>query len=530
MAGKPTKRKFDLSLLEIPLFGRTLPWYWTPILLAVLMIVLHLMFKLQIKQTTYDFLDTFAEIGEGQFRNSDYSWGGTIESTDLEIVASEESISDRIRIPRVRVETPGFFWVLRTQVPSFGFSWSMFSKKSRLKQDRDNEFPPTDKLELVFERIDWGNIPMEYVLPEVSWVGPYSGAAFEAAGCAEDMWWHRSEFPEKFRLSEPAGDIRMLLSTEGEQILNQRIEFGASESAHVIIERRFELDQANDFLDSDPEDWRTLEVRWSFRDHGFNTARNAYCAKQAGISEAQFIERHLAAVARIMESKGLLFDEKIWAAYRRYAETGADLTWQTHYGEGVAWEDIREKRGAVLFNAIGARLSVTGLAPLPYQPQITATRPIPDDASLDSIYQLLVREGSIVASSTESLVATTAETAAPVVPTARHTAATVPSRSTASAVPGAAAAAKVTSASARANSAPSATAAADKPAAGSELALRDLGKHVGSYVRVQLSSGRSYVGAIERNTGEALTLSVRLRGGTASLALPHKQIRSVATI
>ncbi len=528
MASKPTKRKFDLSLLEISFFGRVLPWYWTPILLTVLMISLHLKFKLEIKQVTYDFLDTFDWVGEGQFRNSDYSWGGMIESTDLEIVASEERISDRIRIPRVRVETPGFFWMLRMQVPSFGLSWSMFSKKARLKQNEDNEFPPTDNLELVFERIDWGNIPMEYVLPEVSWIGPYSGAAFEAAGCTEDAWWHRSEFPEKFRLSEPAGDIRMLLSTEGEQILNQRIEFGASESAHVTIERRFELDQANDFLDSDPEDWRTLEVRWSFRDHGFNKARNAYCAKQAGISEAQFIERHLAAVARIMESKGLLFDEKIWAAYRRYAETGADLTWQTHYGEGVAWEDIREKRGAVLFNAIGARLSVTGLAPLPYQPQITAMRPIPDDGSVDSIYQLLVREGSIAAPSAESAVATASPSPLPAVQTAPPPASAVPGRSTASAVPRATAAG--TAAALPAAATATATSATGKPAAGSELALRDLGKHVGSYVRVQLSSGRTYNGAIERNAAQALTLRVRLRGGTASLALPHKQIRSVTAI
>jgi hypothetical protein len=518
MANKSARRKFDLSLLEIPFFGRTLPWYWTPILITVLVIVMHLRFKLEIKDYTHEFLESFDWLGEVQFRNSDYSLGGTIESTDLEIVASEDSISDAIRIPRVRVETPGLFWIIRKQIPSFGLSWSMFSKKARLKEDSDNQFPPTDSLELVFERVDWGNIPMDQVLPEVSWVGPYSGAAFEAAGCQEDWWWHRSEFPEKFRLSEPAGDIRMLLTTEGEQILNQRIEFGAPESAHVIIERRFELEQADDFLDSDPEDWRTLEVRWSFRDHGFNKARNAYCAKQAGISEAEFIDRHLAAVARIMESKGLLFDERIWAAYRRYAEVGADLTWQTHYGEGVAWEDVNDRRGAALFNAIGAKLSVTGLPPLAYQPQVTAVRPLPEDGSVDSIYQLLLREGTLAAPAEA--------------PAFADTAPAVPPAATRTLIPAAPAGA-ASSGSTPAAAVPSSTAAnpvGDKLAAGSVVATRDLGQHIGRYVRVQLSGGRSYVGAIERNADQSLTLKVRLRGGSASIALPHKQIRSVTTI
>ena len=523
MTEETTKKRSALSLLEIGLFGKTLPWYWTPIIVATLLISMHLGVKLQIKDATFSFLDAFSEWGEGNFRTSSYSLGGRLESTELTITPDETEPSTAIRIPRVSVQTPGFFWLLRGQIPSFKLGWSIFGGRSKLKADRDNQYPPTGRLSFVFERVDWGDYGMEDVLPDVSWVGAYSGAAFEAAGCREDWWWHRSEFAEKFKLAEPAGDINLLFRVENAKTLVQTLEFGTPETSHAIIERRFELPQADDFLDTPAEDWRTIDVRWSFRDHGFNKARNRYCAQQSGISEAEFIERHLAVVERIMESKGQRFSRNMLLAYRRYAEGGKELVWQSSYGAGVAWEDISDKHGAALFAAINASVQVDGLPRVPYQPTTVEIRPLPEDREYASVLRILQHENGGETAFSSALAEPTS-VAALDVPAATATAVVN------------AASAPLTTTTATATTAVSASATpaeatAPTPlAVGSELRSRDLGKHLGTYVRIELSTGRSYVGAVTSNGAETVTLSVRMRSGQASLALPHKRILRVTTL
>ncbi len=524
MAEETTKKKSALSLLEIGLFGKTLPWYWTPIFVATLLVSMHLMVKLQIKDATFSFLDAFSEWGDGAFKNSSYSLGGRLESTDLTITPDESEPSTVIRIPRVSMQTPGFFWLLRRQIPSFKLGWSIFGGKSKLKADHDNQYPPTGQLSILFERIDWGDVGMQAVLPDVSWVGAYSGAAFEAAGCSEDWWWHRNEFADKFKMAEPAGNISLLFRTEGEQILVQTLEFGSPETSHAIIERRFELPQADDFLDTPAEEWRTMDVRWSFRDHGFNKARNRYCAQQAGITEAEFIERHIAVVERLMATKGNQFPRAMWLAYKRYAEGGKELVWQSNYGEGVAWEDINSKRGVALLEAINASVHVEGFPRVPYQPTGIPIKPLPEDGDYASVYQVLQMENGGSAVPISPLAEPTAVPAgapAAVAASGLLDPATVPTVTTAGTALVAAPAGVTTS---------EALPGPPPLSAGIELPSRELGKHLGIYVRVELSNGRSYVGAVASSGAEAVTLSVRMRSGQASLALPHKRIRRVTTM
>lgn len=548
--GKPARHWFAIRM-----FGRDLPWYWTLIILATLLVAVHLGIRLQTKNATWQFLEGFSWLGEGSFRNSSYDLDGRIESTDLAIVADAAKPGAAIRIPRVSVLTPGFFWLLRAQLPSMDLFKSVSSGKLQLKHERGNHYPPTHQLHILFDAVDWGELGMEEVLPDVSWVGPYSGAAFEAAGCSEGWWWHRGEFAEKFKLAAPNGNISLLFRVEGDGLLQQTLEFGTPETSHAIIERRFALPEADDFLDTHPDDWRTLDIRWSFRDHGFNKARNRYCAAQAGITEAEFIDRHVAAVERIMTSKGLVFPRNMWLAYRRYAEGGKELTWQSNFAEGVAWEDVQDRRGAALFTAINATVHVEGFPRVPYQPEAITPLPLPKDREYASLFDIVQTERAAAATAaaladplalaladadaatssdspaTESLPATA--TADPVPAT---TEASMPADNVINTPPVSAPAPTSSSVAAPAGGEAAAAAvvppapAQDEPislAAGSELPSRELGKHPGIYVRIELSSGRAYIGAVAKSDAEAVTLNVRMRSGNASLTLPHKQIRRV---
>ncbi len=539
------------SWLAIRMFGRDLPWYWTLIILATLIVTMHLMVKLQTKDATHQFLEGFAWLGKGSFRNSDYAFDGRVESTDLSIVADADGSAGAIRIPRVSVQTPGFFWLLRTQMPSLNLFKSIFGKKAKLEQDSGDQYPPTYQLRILFEAVDWGDIGMETVLPDVGWVGPYSGAAFEAAGCRQDWWWHRGEFAKNFKLAEPAGDINLVFRVEGDQILTQSLEFGTAETAHAIIERRFQLPAPEEFLDTPSDAWRTLDVRWSFRDHGFNKARNRFCAEQAHISEAEFIDRHVAAVERIMAAKGLLFPRTMWLAYRRYAEGGKELTWQSDFGEGIALEDFRDKRGAAMFTALNASVRVEGFPRVPYRPEMIPPQPLPEDGEYPSLFALLQSErGAAIPALDASLAPVAASpsdpasglsealadplvaaTSPPAVTEIAHPVAPrpldAPTSMSATGATTVAATATPTAVSVATPAVAPLPEALLPPPSGSELKSSELGKYIGMYVRVELSSGRSYIGAVAKNDVNAVTLKVRMRSGNASLMLPHKQIRRV---
>jgi hypothetical protein len=546
--GKPARRR-----LAIRMFGRDLPWYWTLIILIALLVAMHLGIRLQIKDATAQFLDGFSWLGKGTFGDSSYNLDGRIESTDLAIVADAANPGAAIRIPRVSVLTPGVFWLLRAQLPSLGLFKSTSDGKQQSRHERGNHYPPTNQLHILFDAVDWGELGMEAVLPDIAWVGPYSGAAFEAAGCSEDWWWHRGAFAEKFKLAVPSGNVSLLFRVDSSGQLQQTLEFGTPETSHAIIERRFALPEADDFLDTHPDDWRTLDIRWSFRDHGFNKARNRYCAAQAGITEVEFIDRHVAAVERIMASKGWVFSRNMWVAYRRYAEGGKELTWQSNFAEGAAWEDVQEKRGTALFTAINATVHVEGFPRVPYQPEVIAPLPLPKDRAYASLFDIVQTERAAAASAAAladplALVLTDATSAMDSsiteVPPATGTADPVPAATEASMPVSNAISTQPVPASAPTSSSVAAPAggevaaatvvppapAQDEPislAAGSELPSRELGKHLGIYVRIELSSGRAYVGAVARSDAEAVTLNVRMRSGNASLTLPHKQIRRV---
>ncbi|HET7843404.1 MAG TPA: hypothetical protein VFL14_04590, partial [Xanthomonadales bacterium] len=333
-AKKPTKKveaaRSGWDLLRIRLFGRELPLYWTWILLAAFVFLSHVMVKLEIKAATFEFLDAFEWVGPGQFRNADYSFGGTMEATELTLTPSDAEPGDPpITVRRIVVETPGPIWLLRTSMPSFspkasGTLGRIQKAAEKLGGDeRPNEFPPTDELHIRFEDVDWGNYGMANVLPGIDWIGGTSGALFEAEGCSNDWWWTRDEVRERFDAPDADGQIDIHVKVTGPNTLSNTIAFGHGGNSTLTIEREFIVPgEADDWLDSEPDEWRTTKLRWTVEDTGFVRARNRWCAQEAKIGEAQFVERHVAAVRRTLQSIGFEPTPQLLDAYSVYAQNG----------------------------------------------------------------------------------------------------------------------------------------------------------------------------------------------------------------
>ena len=555
-AMKSTKKvdkapKKGLDLLRISLFGHDLPLYWTWIALGALVFVSHLMVKLEIKQATFEFLDAFAWVGPSEFRNADYSFGGTLEATEITLTPTDFEPGDPpITIGRIVVETPGPIWLLRTSMPSFspkapGTLGKLQKAAEKFgSEEPPNQYPPTDELHIRFENVDWSNFGLAYVLPGIDWVGGTSGSLFEAAGCSNDWWWTREEVRQRFNAPDADGEIDIDVNVTGPNTLTNRVAFGHGSNSALIIEREFTVPgEADDFLDSDPDEWRTTKVRWTVEDNGFVRARNRWCANEAKITEAQFVERHVAAVRRHLLEIGFEATPALLDAYRVFAQSGGKLVWETNIPPGKAIEDAAGHGAEAELIAMNARLIVPGRAPVPYIGTITEPRDeFPDDAA--SMVQVLQREGTLPAAGASATANVQASTAAAATPTTDATDA--PTIAAASAT---AASEPVAAAPAAAPTAPTADVtdptfaevdALYAGAAGTEVAepepaeiipgpfdTKDLPQHVGQTVRITLANGRHYAGIVESVDSQRVSIKVGSSGQSASLSFTRDMVTGV---
>lgn len=535
---------------RIPLFGRLLPLYWTWILLGVFLVVLHLGVRLQLKAMTYDFLSAFGDVASGDFRNVEYSFGGTLEADDITLTPHESDGTDNtIHVGRIVVETPGSFWLLRAAMPNFSPKASgtlgklqNAAEKLGRSEDPPNEFPPTDELTVRFEDVDWGDYGMHYLIPSIDWVGGTSGALFEAEGCSNDWWWTRDEVRERFGAPNADGGIELQFKVTGPNTLASTVTFGHGGNSELRIEREFVLaGEADDFLDSE-DDWRTTKLRWVVEDHGFVKARNRWCAKEAKLTEAQFVDRHVAAVRRMVQSIGFEPKPDVLDAYRAFAQNGGTLTWETNLPPGKAIEDAEGHGAEAELLAMNARLTVKGRAPVSYVGTFMAPREFPDDA--ESVVAVLRREGALPAIEVPvpgaTAAAAQAATAALIAAPLSAEPSSVPvATTTQAATPTPAPAAVATTAPTNVVVDPltdadfAAAAEAEEPAApaAGPFDPKDLAAHVGHGVQIKLANGRRYYGTVERVDARSVSIKIGGRSGnSASLSFLRENIASAESL
>ena len=174
--------------LKPMVFGVEVPLFWFPMALAACGLIVHYLIRTEVQLWADHFLDGYRWIGVARHGAVDYTLNGQFQVESLAIEPDSNDPGATIRVDRIEVRSPGRWWLLRTQLPSFDFS--SFGKPVNSKRRDMDRLPPADRLDVLVHGIDWGAYGSEFVLPEIDWVGPYSGALFEAAGCERDWWWH----------------------------------------------------------------------------------------------------------------------------------------------------------------------------------------------------------------------------------------------------------------------------------------------------------------------------------------------------
>jgi hypothetical protein len=273
--------------------------------------------------------------------NAWYEWDGDVTTTDIVIRSPQpQDEAAAIAYERVRVETRGWFWVLR----------HLFDRR-------------LERSGLARLRIELaGGQSAQGAEPSLGTLGPFgaiSAAPFEAEGCMLDRVWQRAEL-EAMGLS--LGDNR--LDFEFELLgatLTTRVLLDTPGASRATFERVAAVEPGLDVMAIGEQAGAIRSERWEVRDQGFVSARNRFCTRKDAIDLRRFIERHVESVERLLATVGFAVDPDSRIAYRRYVRDGGTLVFSVTYDPAIAAVDLlaARRRGSGL-ERMNARIEHNG--------------------------------------------------------------------------------------------------------------------------------------------------------------------------
>lgn len=350
---------------------------------------------------------------------------GSISAKDVVFPAEEGSELKAFRFDEVRVEVPMGQYLL-----------SAFSRRGLLNA-------------ITEVRITLSGGRGEYGQPFTGALGVFgaaSSAPFEADGCAEDALWTTDELSS---MGLKPGPTELIVEFKREQG-SLRVEQTQRTPGVASVSYRGTL-QMNDnhslFSLRDSGRNALLSDSWSLRDEGFVAARNRYCAGKDKITPEQFVQRHIAAVQRLLAATGLQANEAMVTAYRQYASRGGSLELGVDYDPPLAAERLADPDLGHWLAQMRGRFSVDAKPQafgLEARPPLPLPEDDPDAESSMTLVDVLRAEGADPlqqAATDTSLstspvvpadVATTAAAAPPAVTTAASATATAATEPTSS--------------------------------------------------------------------------------------------------
>ena len=227
------------------------------------------------------------------------------------------------------------FEKLRVRVPG---GWMFYLRNLA---DRKLDKADVDGLRLSFEGFDTRS-GTEPTLGTLGPIGPLSASPFEAEGCVQHAYFVRGELAE-MGVSGGATSLDVELREDASRVAT-RIVLTTPGASRVQYDREETLAEPTSLLRLGEVATATVSERWDVSDLGFVRARNAWCAKQDGIDEATFVARHVAAVQRLLETRGLLADAPAIAAYRDFAEKGGQLAFGGTYSTPMHSSERKQAR------------------------------------------------------------------------------------------------------------------------------------------------------------------------------------------
>ena len=271
---------------------------------------------------------------------------------------------------------------LSIDVPLVQFYQSGFSRKrgSLLKAIKDI-------------RLDFSGGHGDMTIPftsEMLVFGNTSATPFEAEGCLEDGAWYSKKLPDMGLATGPT-ELSMAWHREDDRLVKEQ-------SIHTPgagrVDYRGELLLHDDYPLFSLAETGLSELaasEWHVRDEGFNAARNQFCAEKDGITPAQFVERHMATVQRMLAAMGIAPGDAVRSLYRNYVEHGAPLDLAITYSPAIGGERYEDPNFGNWLSYMHGGFVIDG-RPLGVGMQPVNVRPLPEDDNAASTYALVRAE------------------------------------------------------------------------------------------------------------------------------------------
>jgi hypothetical protein len=362
---------------------------------------------------------------------------------------------------------------------------------------------------------------------------PASGAGFvlpfEAFGCAateagmavaltaadyEALGWATPRFDIDARIERDRNNRRLVVGMAVDRIPagSLRIELAFADVDDAGIRWRADLGGA-----------RIERVTVAYEEQGALAARNAHCTAHAhGGDAAAFQAQHLERLHEWLRGHGLVPDEPVWAAYRRWLDTGGPIELVAEPAPGVPLAAYGEFAPEDRLRLLGVSARVAQGEPVPVEAMAVRRagapfRPLPPLTQLDP-HEAFERSSAGDAG-------TDADPADPADPldTPGDDAASAGDAAIA-ADPPATPPASAPAPTSATGSLPVVPAVEPQPVA---IGFAELAVHLGRRVRVETVAGNRHQGIVLDATADAVELEIRRYGGGARLPIARDRIRSV---
>ncbi|MFA6985293.1 MAG: hypothetical protein WC213_03710 [Arenimonas sp.] len=491
---------------------------------------------------------------DASFRRPFFTWTGDIGLHDLRIQSdADQPVQHSIQIRRLLIDMPN--WGVMEQAMG-AFDSSTLSDEETEK----NNLAFIDKIDHVGLSIEGMQANLGRDLPNLLQnFGLASAAPFEAEGCERDGTWIGAEL-EVMGIKAQGVDLRFTLSTDataGEVHVLGRLE--SPHSSRVDFAQHFKARSFSAFLEKEAGDRISTYERIEVTDAGFIGTRDIFCAKRDGIAKDEFTERHIAAIQRRLQAKGLHAGDDVERVYRNYLVNGSLLI-EANPSANVRRADYRHYSVADQQRMYNGRISSGDKQPVPLVLEAKASKSIPLSFT-GSTWDLMVREsldpavlgtaGASAVSPGQGAGVAPAAMTARAVPVSMTTSvpaqvAAPPTASVAAAAP----AARASTPPARAPTpaptptptptpAPAPAPAPAKPRRASSLptavarreikslTYEDVGNHIGERLLITTIYGQKREGKVEDYSTQQIGLRVSVGAGYAIQHIERKQIRSI---
>jgi hypothetical protein len=220
----------------------------------------------------------------------------------------------------------------------------------------------------------------EYGLPFTAMLGTFGAASaspFEADGCADDNLWNSDELRD---MGLSPGPTELIVHyRRDKETLTLEEDLHTPGVGSVSYRGRMQMnDNYSLFSLLDGGKNAVVADSWSLADEGFVAARNRYCANKDKITSAQFVDRHVAAVQRLLAAVGLRANADMAAAYRDYATNGGKLDISVEYQPALTPERYSDPNVGSWLAQMQGRFSRNGAA-LPFGLESRAVQPLPGE-------------------------------------------------------------------------------------------------------------------------------------------------------